>query len=325
MNVLVTGAGGFVGRALIPVLLTAGHRVVATSRDLGADIPGATVKASFELDPHTDWGPALDGIDTVIHLAARVHVMAETAADPLAENRRINTAGTRKLAEDSAAAGVKRLVFLSTVKVMGEESPAAALNEQDHPRPRDPYAIAKLEAEQALADISAKTGMEVVILRPPLVYGPGVQGNFAALLALCAKGWPLPLASVDNRRSLIFVGNLADVICGVVENPVAAGKTYHACDGAAVSSATLIGEISASLDRAGVPGRRPGLWPVPPPVLRLLAACVGKSAVASRLLDDFRIDDGLLRRDLGWTPPFSMVQGLKETAAWYADHQKNRT
>ncbi len=324
MKVLVTGAGGFIGRALVPVLRAAGHDVVATSRDAATVIPGVTVKAGFELGPDTDWAPALGGARAVIHLAARVHVMDDRAADPLAENRRINRDGTAKLARDAAAAGVGRLVFLSTVKVMGEQTPAAAFSETDTPRPGDPYAIAKHEAEQALRQIADETGMEIVIIRPPLVYGPGVGGNFAALLALCANGWPLPLGSVNNRRSLIYVGNLVDALCAVLQNPAAAGKTYLACDGDGISTAALIGEISAALDRAGAPGRRPVLWPLPPALLRLLAALAGKSALAARLLGDLRLDDSALRRDLGWTPPFSMVQGLKETAAAFAATEKDR-
>ncbi len=250
--------------------------------------------------------------------------MNETAADPLAENRRINTRGAVKLATDAAAAGIRRFVFLSTIKVMGERTAGAPFRETDAPQPNDPYAIAKYEAEQELRRISDKTGMAVVIIRPPLVYGPGVRGNFAALLGLCAKGWPLPLGAVDNRRSLIYAGNLADVICAVLESPVAAGKTYLASDGEGVSTAALIGRISTALDRAGVAGRRPALWSVPPALLRLLAVPAGKTAAASRLLDDLCLDDTALRRDLGWTPPFSMVQGLDETAAWFAAAGKDR-
>jgi len=324
MKVLVTGATGFVGRALVPVLTAAGHQVIATSRNPAAKIAGAEVIAIGGLGPETDWRLALDGIEAVIHLAARVHVMDETAVDPLAENRRVNTAGTIRLARDAAAAGVRRLVFLSTVKVNGERTDGQPFTEKDAPAPSDPYAIAKDEAEQGIRDISAKTGMGVTVIRPPLVYGPGVAGNFVSLLRLCARGLPLPLASVHNSRSLIYVGNLVDAILAAVDHPAAAGKTYLVGDGDDVSTAALIRDISAALDAAGMPGRRPAVWPMPPVLLRLAASLAGKSAAASRLLGDLSVDDAAIRHDLGWTPPFSMVQGLKETAAWFVAAEKNR-
>ena len=324
MKVLVTGAGGFVGRALVPVLTAAGHTVIATSRNPKTDIPGATLKTVGELGPDTDWQAALDGVEAVIHLAARVHVMSDNAADPLAENRRINTQGTITLGKAAAAAGVKRFVFLSTIKVNGEHTTGHPFCETDVAAPKDPYAIAKEEAEQGLRDMSAKTGMEVTIIRPPLVYGPGVAGNVAVLLAVCSKGWPLPLALVDNRRSLIYVGNLADAILKSLDHPAAAGKTYLVRDGDDISTSALVRHISAALDLAGMPGRRPCLWPVPPVLLRWAAALAGKSAAASRLLADLCVDDTAIADDLGWTPPFSMVQGLKETAAWFVAAEKNR-
>ena len=324
MKVLVTGGNGFVGRALVPLLVNVGHDVVVTSRDPDARMPGATLVPIGDLGPETDWRAALAGVDAVVHLAARVHVMKESAADPLAENRRINTQGTIKLAEDAVAAGVKRLVFLSTIKVNGEETTGPAFRETDTPQPQDPYAIAKHEAEQALTALSAKTGMEVVTIRPPLVYGPGVGGNFVSLLGLCAKGWPLPLGAVNNRRSLVYVGNLADAIRLCLENPAAAGKTWLVRDGEDVSTPALIAQISAAFDRTGMPGNRPKLWPVPQGLLRLAAGLVGKSAAAARLLGDLCLDDMALRRDLGWTPPFSMVQGLNETAAYFKATQMDR-
>jgi len=324
VKVLISGASGFVGRALTPVLITAGHTVVATSRHSGADLPGVVMKKVAGLGPDTDWRAALEGIEAVVHLAARVHIMNDTATDPLLENRRINTQGTIKLAEDAALAGVKRFVFLSTVKVMGEATTGAPFCQSDTPSPQDAYAIAKLEAEQALADISTRTGMQVVIIRPPLVYGPGVGGNFATLLKVCARGWPLPLGAVNNRRSLIYVGNLAHAIAECVENPAATGKTYLVRDGEDISTAELITRISAALDHAGLPGRRPQLWPLPPVLLRLAAGLVGKSGAASRLLGDLGVDDGAIRKDLDWTPPFSMVQGLNETANFFAAAKMDR-
>jgi len=324
MKVLVSGASGFVGQALTPALIAAGHTVIATSRHSGAGSPGVTVKTVAGLGPDTDWRAALAGVEGVVHLAARVHIMNDTAADPLVENRRINTQGTIKLAEDAAAAGVRRFVFLSTVKVMGEATTGAPFCERDTPSPQDAYAIAKFEAEQALADISARTGMQVVIIRPPLVYGPGVGGNFQTLIKICARGWPLPLGAVKNRRSLIYVGNLAHAIGVCLETPAAAGKTYLVRDGEDLSTADLIGRISAALDRAGLPGRRPVLVPIPPTLLRFVATLLGKSGAASRLLGDLCVDDGAIRKDLGWTPPFSMVQGLNETANTFVAAKMDR-
>lgn len=319
MKVLVTGATGFIGQNLVPMLLEAGHQVFATSRDPKAEVPGATLRPVGELGPDTDWSAALSDIEAVVHLAARVHIMDDTAADPLAENRRINTGGTAKLAADAAAAGVKRFVFLSTIKVNGEATaPLKAFRANDAPDPQDPYAIAKLEAEQALRHIAANSAMEMVVLRPPLVYGPGVGANFLKLMRLCAKGRPLPFGAVINARSLVYVDNLASAIVAAMTHPAASGKTYLVSDGQAISTPDLIRAISGAL------GVTPHLSNVPAWLLRLLGALTGKSAAISRLTESLVVDDTPVRDDLGWTPPFNMVQGLEQTAAWFDGRQESQ-
>lgn len=322
-RVLVTGATGFIGRALIPRLLAGGYAVTAASRAATTGLPGAARSVVVgELGPDTDWTEALAGAGAVVHLAARVHVMAETATDPLAEFRRANADGTRRLAEQAAAAGVKRFVYLSSIKVNGETTPGAPFTEADTPEPRDSYGMSKWEAEQALAAVAAATALEPVVLRPPLVYGPGVKGNFLSLLRAVAKGWPLPLGCAANRRSLLYVGNLADAVAACLAHPAAAGRTFLISDGEAPAVAGLHRALALSLNR---PIRS---LPVPPALLRLAGTVAGKSAAVGRLLDSLVIDDRQLRQTLDWTPPYRLADGLVETARWFkdaADGNKTRT
>lgn len=312
-RVLVTGAGGFVGRALFPALLAAGHDVAAAVRESGAAAApeGTDPRPVGDIGPDTDWSGALAGIEAVVHLAARVHVMEERAADPAALYRRVNAAGTRRLAEAAAEAGVRRLVFLSTVKVNGEATAGAPFREGDPPAPRDDYARSKLEAEEALASVAARRGLETVVVRPPLVYGPGVKGNFLSLLGLCRRAPPLPLAAVDNRRSLIYLGNLCDALVRCLTEANAAGETFLVRDGDDLSTPELVRRLAAAL------GRPSRLFPVPAALLRAAGAVTGKSATVARLLDSLVVDDGKIRRVLGWAPPFTVAAGLGETAAWY--------
>lgn len=306
-TVLVTGANGFVGRAVRTVLRQAGHATLpAVRRPSGL----AEERVVGDIDPATDWRAALSGVESVVHLAARVHVMNDSAMDPLTAFRSINTAGTLNLARQCAAAGVRRFVFVSSVKVNGEER-AAPYTEADAPAPEDAYALSKWEAEQGLRQIAAETGLEVVILRPPLVYGPGVGANFLALLRAVARGMPLPLGAIDNRRSLIYVGNLAAAILCCLEHPAAAGKTFLVSDGEDVSTSGLVRRMAAAL------GRPARLLPVPPALLRFAARLAKKSALAIRLLDSLTVDSSAIRRELGWSPPFTLDEGLRETAAWY--------
>ncbi len=318
-RVLVTGGTGFIGRTLCPALLAAGHEVSVSARDPRAAeaMEGVEVRPVSGLGPDTDWTAALDGVEAVVHLAARVHVTEERSADPLSEYRHVNTDGTRRLAEAAAAAGVRRLVFLSTIKVNGEATGHAPFSESDPAAPGDAYAASKCEAEKALFEVAAQGAIEAVVLRPPLVYGAGVKGNFLALLKMCRIAPPLPLGGVSNRRSLIYAGNLADAIRLCLTHPGAAGRTFLVRDGDDVSTPELIRRVAAAL------GRPARLFPVPLPLLRAAGRATGKSEVVARLLDSLRVDDGQIRRDLGWAPPFTMAQGLDATAAWFTSPNRS--
>ena len=312
-NILVTGATGFIGRPLCARFLTEGGLTRgAVWRDEPAPgLPeGAETVLIDSIGPDTDWKEALAGIDTVVHLAARVHVMDEKAEEPLAAYRRVNVAGTERLARMAAANGVKLLVFLSSVKVNGEET-ATRYMEQDSPVPLDPYGVSKLEAEEVLRRIAAETGLEVVIIRPPLVYGPGVKANFYRLMRTVARGIPLPLGSISNARSLVYLGNLIDAIALCVKHPLAAGQTFLISDGDDVSTPELIRRIAAAL---GQPAR---LFPFPPALMRLAGRLTGRTSAVDRLLGSLCVDDTKIRKDLGWKPPFTMTEGLKKTGDWY--------
>ena len=309
MRVLVTGATGFVGRALCPALKQAGHVVSAAVRNPNAPgIPeGVTEHAIRDIGPETNWADALSDTDAVIHLAARAHVMNETAA----EFNRVNGEGTARLASATATAGIRRFVYLSTVKVMGERSDAP-FQEADTPRPEDAYGKSKLAGEQALTVAAAGTGLETVILRTPLVYGPGAKGNLLSLLKLCQAAPPLPFAAVNNQRSIIYLGNLIDAICLCLTADKAAGETYFVRDDEDISTPALIRHMAAAL------GRPARLFPTPEGILRLAGAITGKSKAIFTLLSDLQVNDEKILGQLGWTPPFNVVQGLKETAAWFS-------
>lgn len=315
MRVLLTGATGFVGRALVPALLARGHAVrLALRREGGADFPGGgaiETVAVGELGPDTDWSAALAGIDAVIHLAARVHEVGEDPAVARRRHETVNRAGTERLALAAREAGARRFVFLSTVKVHGEDSGAVTFTEADEPRPAGAYALSKWRAEQALSALAAGGAFGPVILRPPLVYGPGVKANFLSLMKAVDRGWPLPLGSARNRRSLIYVGNLVSAIVAGLEHPAAAGRTYLVADGAPVSTAELIRGIARAL------GRPARLLPVPEAALRLAGRLLGRADAIERLLGSLAVDDVRIRRELDWQPPYSFDQGLRATAEWY--------
>lgn len=299
MKVLVTGANGFVGRALVAGLEADGVAVEAATRQHVGDIGAAT-----------DWTAALSGCSTVVHLAARVHVMHDAVSDPLLAFREVNAAGTLNLARQAASENVWRFVYLSSIKVNGEgrEEP---YRESDNTAPQDLYAISKWEAEQGLRQIERETGMEVVILRPPLVYGPGVKANFLRLLRAVDKGWPLPLGAVENRRSLLYLGNLVDAIQLCLVHPAAAGQTYLLSDGEDVSSPELFRLLARAM------GRPSRLLPVPPTWLRLAGWLLGRRAEVDRLLGSLVVDSSLIRQELGWSPPFQLDAGLTETVRHY--------
>jgi nucleoside-diphosphate-sugar epimerase len=282
---------------------------VRSSSPLGEGIETAVVG---NIDRDTDWRDALQDIDVVIHLAARVHVMKESSADPLSEFIKVNLNGTENLARQAARAGVKRLVYVSSIKVNGEETLGGhSYTELDTPAPQDPYGISKWQAEQALLRIAQETGLEIVIVRPPLVYGPGVKGNFVSLLAAIDKGIPLPLGGAHNARSLVYVGNLADALIACAAHPAAAGQTYLVRDGADVSTVALIDKIARKL------GVRSRSFYCPPALLRITGVLLRRSDQIDRLFGSLRVNDEKLRRELSWTPPYTLEQGLHETADWY--------
>ena len=307
--VLVTGATGFIGQALCPHLIASGFNVCAAARRAGGAVRTITVG---EVGPTTDWSEALAGIECVVHLAGWAHVAA-TGGDAVAAARRVNVDGTRWLAEAAAVKGVKRFVFLSSVKVNGEATSAAPFTESDPPRPEDAYGITKWEAEQALRAVAASSGMEVVVLRAPLVYGPGVKGNFLRLARLVASGVPLPLASVRNRRSLIYLGNLVDAITVCLASSRAAGKTYFASDGEDVSAPALAQALGFAL---GVPAR---LVPCPVALLEFAATVLGRRADIDKLVGSLQVDTSRIRNDLGWRAPYSFLAGVQDTARWYRE------
>jgi nucleoside-diphosphate-sugar epimerase len=310
-RVLVTGANGFVGRALCRHLLTMGMAVRGAVRDAQVPLPEGVERVLVgDLGPETEWRQALDRTAGVVHLAARVHLMQDDATDPLAAYRQVNTAGTLNLAREAAAAGVRRFVFLSSIKVNGEGRDQP-YSESDPPAPADPYGQSKWEAEQGLRQIAAQTGLEVAILRPPLVYGPGVGANFLRLIRWVHGGAPLPLAAVRNRRSLVYVENLASAIAACLSAPAAAGKTFLVADGAPVSTAELVAALARAL---GVADRS---WPLPPAILRLAGKLTGRSVEVGRLLDSLALDDSALRQELDWRPPCTMDEGLRLTAEWF--------
>jgi nucleoside-diphosphate-sugar epimerase len=309
-TVLVTGANGFVGRAVCAALAAQGRRVKRTFREGAA--AAADTFATGDLGPDTDWRGALEGVSCVVHLAARSHVLRETAPDALAEYRRINVEGTRALALQAARAGARRLVFMSSIKVNGEAT-EQPYTEHDAPRPEDAYGISKWETEQALARIAGETGLETVVLRPPLVYGPGVKGNFLRLMDLVARRVPLPLASVVNRRSLIYSGNLVDAVARAIDAPRAAGRTCLLSDDEDVSTPDLVRALAQAL------GVAPRLLPCPVALLRFGAALAGRRAELARLAGSLRVDSSAARRALDWQPRYTFEQGVAETARWYRE------
>jgi nucleoside-diphosphate-sugar epimerase len=306
-TILVTGSVGFIGRPLCRALVAAGATVRGGSRQGGAHPePGVERMPIGDLLDRRSVRAAVDGADAVVHLAARVHVMRETAADPLAEFRRANVEATRVLGEEAAAAGVSHLVLASTVKAVGEES-STPWREDTPPRPVDPYGVSKLEAEQVLRELAERRGLGVSALRFPLVYGPEVKGNMLRLFALVDRGIPLPFGAVRNRRSMLYVGNLVAAVRGVLERSHVGFRTFFVTDLRDLSLPELIRLIGAALAR---PAR---LLPVPPGLLRLVLP----SAEAGRLIGSLAVDASSLTRAIGYRPPFTVEEGLRATAEWY--------
>jgi nucleoside-diphosphate-sugar epimerase len=316
-RVLVTGATGFVGRHLLrsrgAYTVRAAVRSGAAA-DAAAEL-GAEPAVVGSIDEHTDWTPALRGIEHVVHLAARVHVMDATAADRT-QYEQTNVSGTERLAGAAARAGVKRFVFVSTVKVNGEATGERAFQADDRAEPRDDYGRSKLEAERRLQEIDASSAMRVAIIRPPLVYGPGVRANFLRLLSWSERALPLPLARVNNVRSIVSVWNLCDLIWSLLMRESPTCGVFMISDGQDISTPELIRLLAHSM------GRSARLFPAPIALLRIGAALAGKSEEFRRLCGSLAVDISDTRERLGWTPPVSLDEGLRRTADWYI-HRRN--
>lgn len=316
-KVLLTGGTGFVGRAVLNHLCLGGRDVVACSRAGSMDVPdGARFLRVLGLDANTDWKFGLDGVEVVIHNAARVHVMNDQSSNPLAEFRKVNVDGTLNLARQAAAAGVRRFIFVSSIKVNGEgTAPGTSYKADDFPAPVDPYGISKLEAEQGLQALAAATGMEVVIIRPVLVYGPGVKANFLSMMRWLQRGVPLPFGAVYNKRSLVALDNLVDLIVTCIDHPAAANQTFLVSDGEDLSTSELLRRMGVAL------GRPARLLPVPSWLLETGAAILGKQALAQRLCGSLQVDISKTRELLSWTPPVSVDEALDTTAKYFLEQQ----
>ncbi|WP_444931359.1 UDP-glucose 4-epimerase family protein [Microbulbifer sp. SSSA002] len=306
-RILLTGASGFVGTALLSQLRKAGYPVLPVYR--------RETEGGFQitdLSSNTDWSDALVDIDTVIHTAARVHVMEETAANPLAEFRRVNVEGTIKLAQQAASAGVRRFIYLSSIKVNGESTDnRAPFNADEQCEPLDPYGLSKKEAEEALLELAGSSGMEVVIIRPPLIYGPGVKANFQSMMRWLSRGVPLPLGAINNRRSLVSMGNLVDLVRVCISHPNAANQVFLVSDDMDVSVTDLLRGLSCAL------GCNARLLPVPQSLLTSMLKVIGKGAIAERLCGSLQVDIAKTKELLDWTPPMALGEGLASAAQAY--------
>lgn len=311
---LITGATGFIGQRLCERATRDGVPVVAAVRQAAGRVPaGVDTFVVGEINGNTHWEAALEGIDTVIHLAGRAHIVRETAQAPLEAFRTVNLRGTQALFEAAVAAGVRRFVNMSSIGVLGQNSGAAVFDDATTPRPVTPYGVSKLEAEQSLAALSAGSSVQCVSLRPPLVYGPGNGGNFLRLLDIVAKGMPLPLGMAHGLRDMIGVDNLVDIIMTCARHDGVVGHTYGVRDGEPVSTADLFGRL------AHLMGRPARLLPVPAGLLGAMAGLLGRREDVQRLFSPLRIDDSSFRRDTGWQPVCTLDHGLAQTVRWYLD------
>lgn len=309
-KVLVTGANGFIGKALSAELIAAGFDVKGTVRSAASRAKQSADIIVGDINARTLWQDALQDVDVVAHLAARVHVMKETVVDSLSAFREVNVMGTENLARQAAAHGVRRFIYLSSIKVNGEQT-ERAFSADDDVIPQDAYALSKWEAEQALKKVSAETGMEIVIIRSPLAYGPGVKGNFLRLLKLVNSGWPLPLGKVNNKRSMVSVDNLCDLIKTCIDHPRANGRVFLVSDGHDLSTRDLVNMIADHMQRSIRLLSLPLGW------LYGLAGMTGKKPEVERLCSSLQVDIRSTCDTLEWLPPYSVDEAVRKTVAWF--------
>ncbi|MBN1364272.1 MAG: SDR family oxidoreductase [Syntrophaceae bacterium] len=313
MKVLVTGANGFIGTHLCRALESSAAEVVRVVRK---PQPGAVAVGS--INGATDWAAALPGVEAIVHLAGRVHIVKDTSLDPLVEFRKTNVDSTLNLARQAAQAGVKRFVFISSIAVHGLTSNCQPFSPQDVPHPHDPYGLSKLEAEKGLKEISAETGLLLVIIRPPLVYGPRVHANFLRLMKLAASGLPLPLGAVRNQRNPVFVGNLCDLILKCLTHPAAVGQTFLVSDDRDISTPQLLRLLTNAMNK------KTRLFPIPRIVMRLAGRLTGHSGEIARLCDSLQVDISHTKELLDWTPPYTLEEGIQATVRDYLSARINR-
>ncbi|TDV45943.1 UDP-glucose 4-epimerase [Pseudomonas helmanticensis] len=316
LQVLVTGATGLVGEAVVfRLLLDKRYTPVAAVRAT-TRLSGLCRIVPFDLELPTGM-PELRGIDVIVHCAARVHVMNEKGADGLAAFRKINVEGTVRLARCAAGCGVKRFIFISSIKVNGEGTPRnKTFKATDLPAPVDAYGISKREAEDALRQVCEETGMDLVVIRPPLVYGPGVKANFLSMVRWLDRGIPLPLGAIDNRRSLVAIGNLTDLVLTCIDHPAAAGEIFLVSDGEDLSTTQLLRRTALALDKSA------RLVAVPAGLLQAAASMVGKSGIAERLCGNLQVDIQRTCELLGWRPPINTEKALRQTVEHYRDETR---
>lgn len=320
MKLLVTGATGFIGRALVTRLLTySEHNVYAAVRKVTKDLPSAVHQTKFDdVSKNTDWDNILKDVDCIIHTAARVHVMSDSAKDPLNEFRKINTNGTLNLAQQAADSGVKRFIYLSTIKVNGESTlPGSRFKPDDEFLPTEPYALSKYEAEQGLLKIAQESQMEIVIIRPPLVYGPEVKANFLSMMKWLHKRIPLPFGAIHNKRSLVALDNLVDLILTCIDHPAAADQVFLVSDGEDLSTTELLNHVSAALDK------KPRLLRINQQLLEFILTLLGKKDLAQRLFGSLQVDICKTKELLNWIPPVSIDEELQKTAQYFLTSLSN--
>lgn len=319
MRICVTGATGFVGRSLVPAIAGLGHEVLAIVRSQSglATTKNVRLLAITDVNVESNWVSVLRAVDVVVHLAARVHIMNDSALDPLSEFRKVNVDGTLNLARQAVKAGIKRFVFVSSIKVNGEFTPAnKPFTASDKPCPQDAYGISKYEAEQELLKLADETGMEVVIIRPPLIYGEGVKANFSSMMQAVKRGIPLPLGAIHNKRSFVYIGNLVGLIVRCIDHHAAANQVFLVSDGEDLSTTELLRACATAL---GVNAR---LLSIPQRLLELIATILGKRDVAQRLCGNLQVDITKAHTMLGWVPPVSVVDGLRATARSLSEMDK---